>query len=339
MTLSKDRTIGFADIHFAVSVDKLSQQTKDALERVAGPARKAGLEVEFSGGVISTGSSGSGSSDIIGLLIAFVVLYIMFGGLLVAGLPLISALTGVAIGLLGLTALTGVITLNSTTPTLALMLGLAVGIDYALFIVSRHRQHLDEGMSVEESVALSVATAGSAVCFAGLTVFIALAGLLVVGIPFLSTMGLGAAGTVLLAVLIANTMLPALLGFAGMRAAKRRKPPAEHPWGERWGRHVTRHPVVAIVGVVVILGVIIIPIHDMRLGLPDASTLPKSSTQYKAYELLSKGFGPGFNGPLTIVSDADQPAQVRVADGPRPGRRRLCSRPTTSPPSSTPIPN
>jgi putative drug exporter of the RND superfamily len=306
LTLSKDQTIGFADMHFAVPIDKLSQQTKDALERVAGPARKAGLEVEFSGGVISTGSSGSGSSDIIGLLIAFVVLYIMFGGLLVAGLPLISALTGVAIGLLGLTALTGVITLNSTTPTLALMLGLAVGIDYALFIVSRHRQHLDEGMSVEDSVALSVATAGSAVCFAGLTVFIALAGLLVVGIPFLSTMGLGAAGTVLLAVLIANTMLPALLGFAGMRAAKRRKPPAEHPWGVRWGQHVTRHPVVAITGVIVILGIIIIPIHDMRLGLPDASTFPKSSTQYKAYQLLTKGFGPGFNGPLTIVTDASQ---------------------------------
>jgi putative drug exporter of the RND superfamily len=306
LTLSKDQTIGFADMHFAVSVDKLSQQTKDALERVAGPARKAGLEVEFSGGVISTGSSGSGSSDVIGLLIAFVVLYVMFGALLVAGLPLISALTGVAVGLLGLTALSGVITLNSTTPTLALMLGLAVGIDYALFIVSRHRQHLDEGMSVEDSVALSVATAGSAVCFAGLTVVIALAGLLVVGIPFLSTMGLGAAGTVVLAVLIANTMLPALLGFAGMRAAKRRKPAPAHPWGERWGRHVTNHPGFAIAGVVVILGVIIIPIHDMRLGLPDASTFPKSSTQYKAYKLLTKGFGAGFNGPLTIVTDASQ---------------------------------
>ena len=129
LTLSKDRAIGFADIDFAVSVDKLSQQTKDALERVAGPARKAGLGVEFSGGVISTSSSRGGSSDVIGLLIAFVVLYFMFGALLVAGLPLISALTGVAIGLLGLTALTGVLTLNSTTPTLALMLGLAVGID------------------------------------------------------------------------------------------------------------------------------------------------------------------------------------------------------------------
>jgi RND superfamily putative drug exporter len=100
-------------------------------------------------------------------------------------------------------------------------------------------------------------------------------------------------------------MLPALLGFAGPRAAKRRKPAPEHPWGERWGRRVTSHPVVAIVGVIVILGVVIIPVHDMRLGLPDAGTLPKSSTQYKAYKLLSKGFGPGFNGPLTIVSDAD----------------------------------
>jgi putative drug exporter of the RND superfamily len=155
--------------------------------------------------------------------------------LLVAGLPLISALSGVAVGLLGLTALTGVVTLNSRTPTLALMLDLAVGIDYALFIVSRHDQHLDEGMSVEDSIALSVATAGSAVCFAGLTVVIALSGLLVVGIPFLSTMGLGAAGTVVLAVLIANTMLPALLGFAGLRAAKRREPAPEHPLGRAVG--------------------------------------------------------------------------------------------------------
>ena len=174
--VSRNQRIVFADLHFVVSVDKLKQSTKDALRRVAGPAERAGLEVEFSGGVIATASSGESSTELIGLIAALIVLLFTFGALVAASLPLITALTGVAIGLTGITALTGVIKLNSTAPTLALMLGLAVGIDYALFIVSRHRQHLDEGLEPEEAAARAVATAGSAVCFAGLTVFIALAG-------------------------------------------------------------------------------------------------------------------------------------------------------------------
>jgi RND superfamily putative drug exporter len=207
--VSRDGRIAFADLHFAVPVDQVAASTKAALERVAGPARRAGLEVEFSGGVISTGSGEQSGGEVFGLIAAFIVLMVTFGTLSAAGLPLLTAILGVAVGLSAIEALTGVVKLSSTAPTLALMLGLAVGIDYALFIVSRHRQQLAGGMDPQESVARAVATAGSAVVFAGVTVIIALAALTVVGIPFLSVMGLAAAGTIVLAVLIALTLLPA----------------------------------------------------------------------------------------------------------------------------------
>src|ERR671922_2286420 len=222
-TPSRDRTIGFADLHFAVPVEDLKDSTKEALERVAEPAREAGLQVEFSGGVVSTSEGEQSSGETIGVVVAFFVLLVSFGALLIAGVPLVTALIGVAIGLSAIYALTAVTEINSTAPTLAIMLGLAVGIDYALFIVSRHRQQLADGLDPAESVARATATAGSAVVFAGVTVLIALVGLVVVGIPFLSVMGLAAAGTVAIAVLIALTLLPALLGFAGGRAGRGRR--------------------------------------------------------------------------------------------------------------------
>ena len=222
-TLSEDERVAFADLSFEVPVEELEDSTKDALERVAEPARDAGLQVEFSGGVISTASEESTSTETIGVIVAFFVLLISFRSLLTAAMPLLTALIGVGIGISAITAMTGVVEINSTAPTVALMLGLAVGIDYALFIVSRHRQQLDDGMDPAESAGRATGTAGSAVVFAGLTVVIALVGLIVVGIPFLSVMGLAAAGTVAIAVLIALTLLPALLGFAG--TARRRPPP------------------------------------------------------------------------------------------------------------------
>ncbi len=311
-TVSRDGRVSFADLAFAVSVDKLTDATKAALERVAGPARRAGLQVEFSGGVVSTGSGKQSSGEAIGLVAAFIVLMVTFGALLAAGLPLVTAIVGVAIGLLGIEALTGLVKLNSTAPTLALMLGLAVGIDYALFIVSRHRQQLAEGLDPEESVARAVGTAGSAVAFAGLTVVIALAGLTVVGIPFLSVMGLAAAGTIVIAVLIALTLLPALLGFAGTRAGKGKTPGATgDTMGRRWVRVATRRPWLSIAGVIVVLGVIALPALHLRLRLPDAGTKPTSDTERRAYDLLTKGFGPGFNGPLTVVVDVSKRPSAR----------------------------
>jgi len=313
-TLSKDKRIGFADLHFAVPVADLKDSTKDALQRVAAPARKAGLRVEFSGGVIATGEGQGSNSEQIGVLIAFFVLLVAFGSALVALVPLVTALIGVAIGLLSIYALSSVMELNSTAPTLATMLGLAVGIDYALFIVSRHRQQLADGLEPAESAARAIATAGSAVVFAGVTVLIALAGLAVVGIPFLSVMGLAAAGTVAIAVLIALTLLPALLGFAGTRAGRGRRPRAGATLGLRWAQLVTHRPLVAIGAVVVTLALVATPALHLREGLPDDGTKATNTTQRRSYDLLTKGFGPGFTGPLTVVIDSTgQPNPQEIA--------------------------
>ena len=231
--------------------------------------------------------------------------------LLAAGMPLVTAAIGVVVGLVSLLLTSHVVTLSSTAPTLALMLGLAVGIDYALFILSRHRSQLAAGMEVERSAALAVATAGSAVVFAGLTVIIALVGLAVVRIPFLTVMGLGAAGTVAVAVAVAVTLLPALFGFAGGKLAptlgsraerrERTEVAGGHTGGERWVHLVTRYPALTVLIVVAALVVMAIPAPGLRLALPDNGASAADSTQRKAYDLISAAFGPGFNGTLLVV--------------------------------------
>jgi RND superfamily putative drug exporter len=307
--VSKDQRIAFVTVQYKVPVDKITQKSKDALEAAAAPAAKAGLEVEYSGGVISTASA-EGNNDLYGIIIAFFVLTITFGALVSAGLPLLTGILGVAVGLLAVNALSGVISISSTAPTLALMLGLAVGIDYTLFILSRHRQQLRLGTEHLESIRLATATAGGAVVFAGLTVVIALSALSVVGIPFLTVMGLAAAGTVICVVLLALTMLPAVLAALGPRIDKgrigflaRRHERHEDSMvgGERWARLVTAKPWITLI--VVIIGVLVIaePTLHMKLGLPDDGSKPKSTTERRAYDLLSQGFGVGFNGPLTLV--------------------------------------
>lgn len=226
--------------------------------------------------------------------------------------------------------------LTSTAPILALMLGLAVGIDYSLFITSRHRQYLTEGMDAEEAAGRAVGTAGSAVVFAGATVVIALAGLTVVNIPFLSVMGLAAAGTVAVAVLVALTLLPALLGFAGLRVLPRKQRESgtaresdtgtgastskdvattgpREGFGFRWGRTVTRFRVPVLLVGILGLGVLALPAADMRLALPDAGTAAAGSATREAYDLTSEGFGPGFNGRLIAVVSSDDAAATAVA--------------------------
>ncbi len=299
--ISKDRRIAYADLQFSVPVDKISNSTKAALAKVAAPARKAGLEVEFSGGVVTTHSSGEGIGDIIGLVVAFIVLAIVFGTALPATLPLITAIVGVSAGLLLINIFASVVDVSSTTPTLATMLGLAVGIDYALFILTRHRQHLADGLEPREAAARAVATAGGSVTFAGTTVVIALLSLAVVGIPFLTVMGFGAAATIVVAVLIALTLTPALLGFSGARLRKGRSIDPHKSMGHRWAKTVVRYRIVAFLGVIVVCLAAAIPALHIRLGLPDDGTKPKDTTEYKAYELLSQGFGPGYNGPLLVV--------------------------------------
>ncbi|WP_238015751.1 MMPL family transporter [Dactylosporangium sp. AC04546] len=302
-------TIGFAEASFTVEADALSDAARDALAKVVDEARAGGLTVEVGGDALDAPVE-QGFGELIGVAVAAVVLVITFGSLLAAGLPLLTALLGIGIGICGITALSGSVDLSSNTPILALMLGLAVAIDYALLIVSRYRHELAAGHEPQEAAGRAVGTAGSAVVFAGLTVIIALAALTVVGIPFLAQMGLAAAFTVAVAVVIALTLLPALLSFTGRRVAagriRRRRPtdPGAVTFGLRWARAVGRRPVTALLVGVIGLGTVALPALDLRLGMPDDSTAAPESTQRKAYDLLSDGFGPGFNGPLIVVVDA-----------------------------------
>jgi uncharacterized membrane protein YdfJ with MMPL/SSD domain len=310
-TLTEDRRIGFADVYYPTPADEISDAARDELAETAAPARDAGLQVEFGGNIV-TEESEAGSEGM-GMMVGFVVLAITLGSLLAAGLPLITALIGVSIGVAGLTALSGVIDLSETAPTLATMLGLAVGIDYALFILSRYRQNVGDGLEPREAAAQATATAGSAVVFAGLTVIIALVGLLVINIPFLSVMGLAAAGTVAIAVLIAITLLPAIIGFAGHRVTRinrmlgyrpGKRAAARDTMSIRWARFVTNRPLPVLLAGLALLVAIALPAMHMKLGLPDGGSQPTSKTERRSYDLLTQGFGPGFNGPLTVVVDA-----------------------------------
>ncbi|MFD7062682.1 MMPL family transporter [Streptomyces sp. NPDC059906] len=320
--VSKDGTIAYASVKYDVSGMELEESTKDALEDAAQQARDAGLTVEIGGDALQAVPE-TGATEVIGIAVAAVVLVITFGSLVAAGLPLLTALIGVGIGVSSITALASALELGSTTSILAMMIGLAVGIDYALFIVSRYRAELAEGREREEAAGRAVGTAGSAVVFAGLTVVIALVGLAVVNIPMLTKMGIAAAGTVAIAVLIALTMIPALLGYAGRRVkpagvkgkllgrSRKGEPKPDRPAGQpkanlgtRWASFVVRRPLAVLLLGVIGLGAAAVPATSLELGLPDDGSQPTSTTQRRAYDLLSEGFGPGFNGPLMVVVDA-----------------------------------
>ncbi|MDM4718792.1 MMPL family transporter [Micromonospora sp. WMMA1363] len=318
-------TVGYAQVSYQVQFGDMTDAARDALRHAAAHGRDTGLTVEVGGDAVQDPAQ-TGATEVIGVGVAALVLLVTFGSLAAAGLPLLTAIIGIGIGIAGITALTAVVDVSSNATALALMIGLAVAIDYALFIVSRYQHELAAGRDLGEAAGRAVGTAGSAVVFAGLTVIISLAGLSVVGIPFLTQMGLAAAGTVAIAVLIALTLLPALLGIAGRRVLGRRardpeagSAPNRPTVGLRWARLVTRRPVTALLAAVVGLGVIAIPASDLRLALPDDGVAGPQTTQRKAYDLLSAGFGPGFNGPLLAVVDttgsADAQATARqVAD-------------------------
>ncbi|MFJ2261577.1 MMPL family transporter [Streptomyces sp. NPDC087844] len=317
-TVSPDKAIAFSEVTYKVPGEKVSAGSHDALLKAADEAREAGLTVEI-GGDAMEGEEPGGFTEIIGVAIAALVLLITFRSMLMAGLPLATALIGVGIGLTGIMTLTGFVELSPATETLSLMIGLAVAIDYALLVVSRYRNELTEDSDREEATGRAMGTAGSAVVFAGLTVIIALAGLSLVGVPFLTQMGLGAAATVAVAVLIAITLLPALLGFAGRRVTahsaegKERKEGERATMGRRWVTLVTRRPVAVLIVATLGLGVAALPALDLRLGLPDDGMASRETTQRKAYDLVSDGFGAGFNGPLVIVVSTGPGADPKAA--------------------------
>ncbi|MFD8465244.1 MMPL family transporter [Streptomyces cyaneofuscatus] len=319
--VSQDGSTAYISVSYKVNSMELTDTTTDSLKDAGKDAQNSGMKVEIGGDALQV-MPHTGAAEIIGVAIAAVVLVITFGSLIAAGLPLVTALIGVGIGVSLITALATVLDLGSTTSTLAMMIGLAVGIDYALFIVSRYRAELAEGREREEAAGRAVGTAGSAVVFAGLTVVIALVGLAVVNIPMLTKMGFAAAGTVAIAVVIALTLVPALLGFAGKRVMGRKarkaaeaemRPEAKPNMGTRWARFVLRRPVWVLLVGVLGLGVIAVPAASLEMGLPDDGAQPKSTTQRQAYDTLSEGFGPGFNGPLMIVMDGKGSSDPKAA--------------------------
>ncbi|MYZ08101.1 MMPL family transporter [Streptomyces sp. SID2999] len=318
-TVSADRTIAYSDVRFADEAPKVSEEAKEELTTAVEPLRDAGMRVELGGSAMLPQTEAGGPAELVGVVIAFVVLAVALGSLVAAGLPLLTALLGVAVGLLGTMFVSGFVEMTGTATVLALMIGLAVGIDYALFVISRHREQLaDPDVGWEESIARATATAGSAVVFAGATVVIALAALAVTGIPFLTIMGLAGAGTVLIAVLVAISLLPAVLGVFGERMRPRRterksgRNRVPGSWGLAWARGVTRAPAVVLVAGIVGLLILALPARDLRLGLPSYAAQPAASTQHKSYDLLSEGFGPGFNATLVAVVDTgDMPEGQR----------------------------
>jgi RND superfamily putative drug exporter len=293
----------------------------DAVVEAIEPARDAGVQTEVSGDIAWAASEVEGQEGI-GLIIALVVLLVAFGSLIAAGVPIATALIGVAIGMAGLGVMAGFTDVPDVSPVLAIMIGIGVGIDYALFVVTRFRQHIHDGLPVTEAAGRANATAGQAVLFAGTTVVIAIVGLLLAGLPAVTTMGFAVAITVVVSMAIAVTLLPGLLGWAGTRidrfAIHRRKATdAAHEtlsgrWAHRVGRRPGRYAVTALVGLLVLAA----PVLALRVGFADDGNAAPDTTQRRAYDLTTEAYGPGFNGPLTVVVEgpAGGDAAGRVHD-------------------------
>jgi len=335
--LSSDQTIGYITVGLQQGNGSIPLSTIKAVDIIVNNYRKSTpLDIEMGGDLINKQPADVlGVGEISGVVLALMVLVITFGSLVAAGMPILVAIFTVGTSMAGLFSLSQVIDIDSTTPALAVMLGLAVGIDYSLFIVNRYRAFLLEGNSYIESIGRAIATAGNAVIFAASTVVIALASLAVVQIPFMTTMGLAAAATVALAATIAITLLPALIGFSHRRLFSRKTrmmiataqaEGAHHTehvlhttFWYKLGSIITKRPIVTLILALLVISTIALPVFSLKLGLPVDEYAAKTSTQRKAYDLISKGFGPGANGPLLVVveglpavNDADK-AAVRQA--------------------------
>ncbi|GAA3765637.1 MMPL family transporter [Microbacterium kribbense] len=343
--ISDDGTAAIVQLQFKGQVTDVSDAAKAALEHVVDGLRTelpAGSQVALGGDLFATSLPTISITEAVGVIIALLVLIVTFRSFVIAGMPLLTALLGVGLSMALIFVSTAFASVSSTTPLLALMLGLAVGIDYALFIISRHQDQVRSGIDAEESAARATGTAGSAVVFAGVTVMIALIGLSFANIPFLTTMGIAAAVAVAVAVAVGLTLTPAFLGFAKGRVIGWRRRPRtvverasaatesernedtaddvstrlarsrteeKKGFAARWVALVTRHPAVTTIAVAVILGALAIPAGSLALALPNAGMLPKDTQARQSYDLVAQHFGPGFNGPLimtgTIVTSND----------------------------------
>ncbi|PSL57869.1 RND superfamily putative drug exporter [Saccharothrix carnea] len=322
-TVNADQDVAYSTVTYEAEAGDVTEAQRTALFDAARDVN--GLTVEVTGEATQAPPHVGGPAEVIGVVIALLVLAVTYGSLVLAGMNLLTAAVGVGIGALGVTIATGFMDLQSTTPILAAMLGLAVGIDYALFIINRYRQELRRGRDVGDAIGTAVGTAGSAVVTAGLTVVIALAGLAVVGIPFLTQMGVAAALTIVVAVLVAVTLVPAVLGYLGRRVLprKQRNAPVEnaedaesHDRGffRGWIGGITRNRVVALLLAIAGLGAVSVPVLSMETTLVAAPAA--DSTQARAEKVLADGFGEGFNGPLIVLFEGDGAAATAAATVP-----------------------
>jgi putative drug exporter of the RND superfamily len=334
-----DGRIGYADVQYDRPAEDIRDDAFQRLENTADRADATGaVRMELGGDLPSEATQQPPEGqEVIGVAVAMIVLLVAFGSVIAMGLPIGLALVGLATSIGLITLVAAFANVNTIAPTLAAMMGLGVGIDYALFIVTRHRENLRLGMTVEEAAGRAVATSGSAVLFAGVTVMIAICGLAIAGIPVVTTMGLMVAMTVAVMVALALTLLPALLGFAGHKIDRSRLPglrrigqapigadgAARETFWHRWGRQVSAHPWRWFASAVLVLGVLTVPVFSMRLGMTDNGTSPESLTTRQSYDLLAEGFGPGFNGPLLLSVELDgtpvealAPLERAIADTP-----------------------
>lgn len=312
--LSEDGRIGTMSFTWDVeTVADVEPETIEAMEELlVDTTDETGLIAEANGRGMASMEPPGGTAEVIGLGVALIVLLLTFGSFMAAGMPLINAIFGVGLSMAGVTAMTAFMDLNSSTTALSTMIGLAVGIDYTLFILARYRTELHHTTDRRHAAGIAVGTAGSAVVFAGLTVLIALCALSVVGIPFLTTMGLAAGATVAIAVLVALTLLPALLGLTKSKAfggrIRRYEPKRDEDGlvlnnGVRWARLIRKAPVAWVAAVVIVLGALAIPVSQMYLAFPSDSTAPSDTTQRKAADLAEEAFGAGRQGTFLVVAD------------------------------------
>lgn len=316
MNISEDKRIGYGEVTFKVKAEEVTEDSKNNILDNIETTKDAGIQTEVRGDNITFSESSMHLAEAVGIIMAFFVLAVTFASFIAAGLPILTAVIGLGIGLIGIVIGTNFIDIQSVSISLAAMLGLAVGIDYALFIMTRFKQELAKGYSVQQSIAIANGTAGSAVVFAGITVIIGLLGLAVAQIPFLTMMGISAAISILTAVLVSIIVLPAILGMIGHKIA----PSTENKFlqkitgmdkkqegSSKWGEFVTKRPLVVSIVAIALLAVIAIPMFHMNLGLPsDGTTKSTETTERRAYDLLTEAYGEGFNASLVVAAKVEE---------------------------------
>ncbi|WP_104182332.1 MMPL family transporter [Arthrobacter sp. B0490] len=305
--VSDDGTTAIINVSFDVPQLELSNETREGVISYVAEHPIEGVTVEYANSLAQATPSIFGPGEVVGLIIAALVLFVMLGTALAATLPLVSAVVGIGVALTASLAFSGAVEMASVTPVLGLMLGLAVGIDYSLFILNRHRKQLIAGTDLQESIGLANGTAGNAVVFAGSTVVVALLALNITGVPFLGLMGTVGAVAVAVAVLVAISLTPALLGLAKLRVLSHKEQahrgrPAQHRAMKPITPIRTGHAVAGVIAGAAVLLLVAAPALSMRLGLPDGSSEPEDSTQYRAHQITTEQFGDGVNGTLLITA-------------------------------------